>query len=373
VHTRDRLRLGRDDEEKVTAISVFERGSAERRAAVSAGEIAKVWGLAEVQIGDAIGVGSRPPSRHEFRRPTLESVVAPRNRDDAARLRVALTQLAEQDPLIAVRQDDSRRELSVSLYGEVQKEVIQATLEKDFGLDVVFGETTPIYVERPRRAGEAIEILHADTNPFLATIGLRVDPAADGSGVDFRLAVEARAAPLYLYKTLESFRQHMDEYVRDALRRGLFGWEVVDCVVTMTECSYSVPDGPPSRRGPLSTAADFRKLTPLVLIQALERAGTVVCEPTVRVSVEIPADTIGAVVPAIARLGAAVEPPSLSGTAATIVAVLSAARADDLHRQLPALTRGEGVLDSTFAGYQPLSRATADDKPFSAASQAGER
>ena len=123
-------------------------------------------------------------------------------------------QLAEQDPLINVRQDDSRQELSVSLYGEVQKEVIQATLASDYGLDVSFRETTPIYVERPIGGGEAVEMLHAETNPFYATIGLRVDPAPAGSGIEFRLDVDARTAPLYVYKTLESFAAHMDEYVR---------------------------------------------------------------------------------------------------------------------------------------------------------------
>src|SRR5207237_3363294 len=118
---------------------------------------------------------------------------------------------------------------------------------------------------------------------------------------------------------------------------------------------YSSPDGPAATRGPLSTAADFRKLTPLVLMHALERAGTVVCEPTVRVSLEIPAQTIGAVMPALARLGAAVETPSLRGKLSTIEAILPAARADDLQRRLPALTGGEGVLESSFGGYQPVS------------------
>src|SRR5207244_10003192 len=141
----------------------------------------------------------------QFPPPTLESVVVARNPDDRARLRVALAQLAEQDPLINVRQDDTRDEISVSLYGDVQKEVIQATLANDFGIEVTFRETTPIYVERPIGTGEALELLHAESNPFLATIGLRVDPAPDGSGVDFRLHVDPRTIPLYLYKTLERF------------------------------------------------------------------------------------------------------------------------------------------------------------------------
>jgi ribosomal protection tetracycline resistance protein len=355
IHVRERLQFGRGLEAKVTAISVFEHGAAVQRPEVSAGAVAKLWGLAEIQVGDRVGGPATAGTDHQFAPPTLESVVAAERPGDRAQLRIALAQLAEQDPLIDVRQDDGRQELSVSLYGEVQKEVIQATLANDFGLEVTFRETTPIYIERPMRTGEAIELLHAETNPYLATIGLRIDPAPKGFGIDFRLQVDPRTTPLYVYKTLDGFAERMDTYVRDALHDGLFGWDVTDCVVTMTRCTYSVPDGPPSRRGPLSTAADFRKLTPLVLRQALEQAGTVVCEPMAHVRVELPADAIGAVNAALARLGAAVETPSLRRQLATIEAVLSAAQAQELQRRLPGLTSGEGVLDSSFAGYEPVN------------------
>jgi ribosomal protection tetracycline resistance protein len=355
VRTRDRLHFGGDAQEKVTAIRVFDRGSAVPRASVSAGEIGKLWGLGEIQIGDAVGTSRPALEHHHFAPPTLETVVVPRNPDDKGALHVALAQLAEQDPLIDVRQDDIRQELSVSLYGEVQKEVIQATLASDFGLDVTFRETTTICIERPIRTGEAVEVLRAESNPFLATVGLRIDPAPNGSGIDFRMQVDVRTLPLYLYKTVESFTKTMGQYVRQTLQEGLFGWQVTDCIVTMTKCTYSVPDGPPSRRGPLSTAADFRKLTPIVAMRALEYAGTAVCEPIVRVSLEIPADTIGAVMPALAQLGAAIKTPSLQGKLCTIETILPAARAHDLQRQLPRLTGGEGVLESGFAGYQPVS------------------
>src|SRR5262249_19225778 len=157
------------------------------------------------------------------------------------------------------------QELSVSLYGEVQKEVLQATLADDYGLEVAFLETTPIYVERPVGVAEAVEVLHGESNPFNATIGLRVEPAPAGTGVEFRFDVDSRTAPLYVYKRVENFADAMRQYVLDSLGAGLYGWNVTDCVVTLTECAYSIPDGPPSRRGPPSTAADFRKLTPLVL------------------------------------------------------------------------------------------------------------
>jgi ribosomal protection tetracycline resistance protein len=355
IRTRDALRFGRELEGKITAIAVFERGRAVARPAVSAGAVAKLWGLADIQVGDRIGELGTAPMAQQFPPPTLESAVGARNPDDGARLREALAQLAEQDPLINVRQNDTLRETWVSLYGDVQKEVLEATLEGDYGIDVEFREATPICIERPIRRGEAVELLHAETNPFFAAIGLRVDPAPAGSGIDFRLAVTARVVPLYIYKTLEQFAEHMEEYVRDALQEGLFGWQVTDCVVTMTRCTYSGADGPPSKRGPLSTAADFRKLTPLVLRQALERAGTVVCEPIVRARVEVPAEAMGAVMDALGRAAAAVETHSLRGDLLTIETVLSASRSQELQRQLSRLTGGEGVLDSSFAGYQTVN------------------
>jgi ribosomal protection tetracycline resistance protein len=81
----------------------------------------------------------------------------------------------------------------------------------------------------------------------------------------------------------------------------------------------------------------------------------VVCEPTVRAALEIPTYSVGAVMAALVRLGAVGETPSLEDGLSKIEAVLPAARADDLQRELPGLTRGEGVLESSFAGYQPVS------------------
>src|SRR3954453_1582393 len=97
VRTRDRVSVGENDEDKVTALQVFADGGAEQRTAVSAGEIAKIWGLRAVRIGHVIGVPPTGVREHHFAPPTLAAVVTPRRPADAGRLRVALGQLAEQD------------------------------------------------------------------------------------------------------------------------------------------------------------------------------------------------------------------------------------------------------------------------------------
>lgn len=361
VRTRDRLHFGRDSEAKVTAIGVFDRGSAVQRAAVAAGQIGKLWGLGDIQIGDAIGVPRTTSERHYFAPPPLETVIVPRHPADKGALRVALDQLAEQDPLINLRQDDLRQEIYVSLYGEVQKEVIQETLASDFNIDVEFHETTTICIERPIGAGAAVEILSTPPNPFLATIGLRIEPAPINSGVQFRLAVEVRGT------MPPAFFTAVEETVYETLHQGNCGWQVADCTVTMTHSGYAPRQSHAHQgfdKGMSSTGADFRALTPLVLMSALQQAGTSVYEPMHRFHLEVPADTLGPILPVLARLGAALQTSAIRASSYMLEGEIPAARVRELQQELPALTRGEGVLEYTFDHYQPV-RGTIPTRPRS--------
>ena len=102
--------------------------------------------------------------------------------------------------------------------------------------------------------GEAEEVIRAkthsnitgrssplSTNPFPATLALRIEPAPPGSGIAFRTDVEVRVVPLYIFHTTETMTAQMETYVREALTEGLAGWQVTDCVVTMTDCGYMSP------------------------------------------------------------------------------------------------------------------------------------
>ncbi|BCB91388.1 elongation factor G [Phytohabitans suffuscus] len=351
VRTRDRLPLGGTDG-KVTAIGVFDRGGTVRADEVPAGRIGKLWGLGAVRIGDAIGE-PRGTAGHHFAPPSLETVVVPDRPADKGALHAALTQLAEQDPLIDLRRDPVRREISVSLYGEVQKEVIQATLAAEYGIGVGFRESATICVERPAGSGAAAEIMGEDGNPFLATVGLRVDPAPAGSGVGYRLEVELGSMPYAFMKAVE-------DTARETLEQGLRGWRVTDCVVTMTRSGYAPRQSHAHAtfdKSMSSTGFDFRGLTPLVLMAALSRAGTVVHEPLHRFRLEFPAGAYGTLLPVLARLGGVPRQPDLRGPVGVLEGDIPAVRVHELRQRLPGLTRGEGVLESAFDHYAPVRGA----------------
>lgn len=359
LRPRQRVRVGGGEEAKPTSIKVFAPAGAPRRDALTAGEMATVRGLGAVRVGDAIG---EPPPGHDatarFPRPALEAVVFALREDQQGSLRAALNQLAEQDPLIDVRQDDHRHEIAVSLYGEVQKEVIGATLLREYGIAADFRETTTVCIERPAGVGEAEEVIFAktksnitgrssplSTNPFLATLALRIEPAAPGSGIAFHAEVEPRLVPLYLFHTADTFVAQMESYVGEALNEGLSGWQVTDCRVTMTDCGYT---------SPATSPADFRRLTQLVLMTALSRAGTWVCEPLADVSLEMPTETAPSVLAVLGRLGGRVTGQFSADGVSRASAVLPVARVRTLQHQLPGLSMGEGILEHRPGGYVPV-------------------
>ena len=365
VRVRDRLPVG-DAEARVTGIRVCEDGDDVVSQALTAGRVGVLSGLAGVRVGDAVGMpwpGAAPA--HHFSPPSLETVVEPCDPRRRAALHAALTELCEQDPMVGLRQDDVRRELSVSLYGEVQKEVLAATLADDYGVRVGFRETTPLCVERVLGRGTAFELIDVEPNPFLATVGLAVEPAPLGHGVDFRLGVELGSMPPAFFTAVEGA-------MRETLQQGLHGWAVPDCVVTITHSGYWARQS--HAHGTFdasmsSTAGDFRLLTPLVLATALRRAGTVVCQPVHRFEVEVPGDALSAVLALLARVQAVPLETQVRGTAYLLSGLVPAARVHELRQQLPGTSRGEGVLVDAFDHHEPVrgpvpERARTDHNPL---------
>ena len=121
---------------------------------------------------------------------------------------------------------------------------------------------------------------------------------------------------------------------------------MTDCAITLTHAGYW---------SPVSTAGDFRKLTPYVLIQALTRAGTVVCEPFEELELEIPEDTFGAVCGALINARATIRTTTADGETHRLTCEIPTAELRGVEQQLPGLTRGDGGWTSHFLAHIPVS------------------
>ncbi|POX47146.1 tetracycline resistance ribosomal protection protein Otr(A) [Streptomyces sp. Ru71] len=306
-----------------------------RTGALTAGNIAALGGVPGLRVGDRLGeLTERAP---QFAPPTLETVVRARRPEQAAPLRAALLALADQDPLLHARPAEAGQ-TALLLYGEVQMEVLAATLAEDFGIEADFAPGRVRTLERPAGTGQACEEMPwLDNTRYWATVGLRVEPGPPGSGGVFTHETELGALP-------RAFHQAIEDTVHATMSAGPHGREVTDYRVTLIRSGFC---------SPVSTARDFRGLTPIVLRRALQRAGTRLYEPYHAFEAEVPPDALAAVGAQLAVCEADVEETAPAPAGWVIRGELPARRTREVELRLPGLTHGEGVWWSRPSGDRP--------------------
>lgn len=349
LRVRDHVAFAGGRSGRLTQVAVSAPGRLEMSAFARAGQIAVVRGP-EPRIGDHLG---HPPRRrtHSFAPATLQALVEPEHPTQRTALYAGLSELADEDPLIDLRVDETDGEAAVSLHGEVQKEVIEALLEDRYGVRARFLETSVVCLERVAGAGSSVDRIKSGGNPYLAGIGLRVEAAPAGHGVAFSPGVERGNLPA-------AFIAATEEGVRSALRQGLHGWQVTDCLVTMTESGYWPRQSRPHQKfdkAVSSVAADFRNLAPVVVMAAVARAGTRVCEPIERFELEVPDDACNAVLALMGRMGAATHDTVPGAGYTRFVGHLASAAVPELASRLPDVSSGEGVLTRWLDHYAPVA------------------
>lgn len=324
---------------RITGVEVFARGALADRADAVPGSIAKVRGLDGVRIGDALGSADDLPPGGLFATPTLETVISPTDPGRRRELHAALTALSEREPLARPDLDGSDGQMRLTLYGEVQQQVVAAILNEEFGLDVAFEEVRTVHLERPIGTGAAVEEigLSASTG-FIATVGLRVEPAPEGSGIAYRIEVHRGSLPRACHNAIE-------ETVRDTLRDGLHGWRVADAAVALTHSGHI---------SSMSTVADFRQLTPIVLRRALAAAGTEVLEPVYGFELDVPEALSAPVRLAVAESGGMILGCVVRGLDCTLTGTMPARSITRFERGLPSLTQGEASFVSHLDGWRPV-------------------
>ncbi|WP_231954603.1 elongation factor G [Actinoplanes derwentensis] len=229
LRVRDRVEIGGARPQTITQIAVSEPGGVLVRPSASAGQIVAVRGLS-ARIGQHIG---DPPRRHLYRfpPPTRQALVEPVDPARRLALFAGLAELSDEDPLVDLRLDEMRAEAVIRLHGEVQKEVIAALLAERYGVEVRFSGTLTACIERVTGTGLADERVKERGNPYLAGLGLRIEAAPVGHGIEFRPGLEPGRLP-------PAFVAAAEEGARAALRQGRHGWPVTDCVITMTSSQY---------------------------------------------------------------------------------------------------------------------------------------
>ena len=264
LHLRDTIILPSKKKVKLTEIYIPSNGEMIQTKTVCSGDIFIIPNNT-LRLNDIIGNEKLLPCNvwNDKTVPILRTRIEPIKIEEREKLLDALTEIADTDPLLRYYVDTITHEIIISFLGTVQLEVICSLLIEKYHINIRIEDPTVIYLEKPLQKADYTIHIEVPPNPFWASIGLSITPLPIGSGIQY----ESKVSLGYLN---QSFQNAVREGINYGLEQGLYGWEVTDCKICFEYGVYY---------SPVSTPSDFRFLAPIVLEQALKKAGTQLLEP----------------------------------------------------------------------------------------------
>ncbi len=324
--------------EKVSRIRIYSGEKFSSTETAEQGEVCAVLGLSGCYVGQALGAGGG-----EFI-PVSEPVLSycvkpPEGIDDHIMLR-ALRTLEDEDPALNAGYNEQTREISISLMGEVQLEVVSRILEERFGIKASFGEGRIAYRETIASAVEGAG--HFEPLRHYAEVHLRLEPLPRGSGLDF--ASECSEDLLG-----RNWQRLILTHLKERVHRGVLTCSpITDMRIVLTAGKAHLKH---------TEGGDFRQATYRAVRQGLRYAQSVLLEPYYSFRLELPAANVGRALTDLDKMGAAVSPPESDGSNAVLTGRAPVSALRSYHTEIAAYTKGLGRLYTESDGYDVCRNA----------------
>lgn len=333
-------------EDKVTHLLRWQHGQVEPVKSLHAGDIGMVMGLNHLNVGDTFGQGTRYKG-FSLGKPTLKVKVQVDRPTQRQELLEALTMMADNDPYLSYELSEFNDDIYITLFGYVQMEIVQETLKRDYGLDIQMADPMTIYMETPQKMAEAAVTMYEDGLPFHAAVGFRVEPLPRGSGLQYVSEITTG----YLKQT---FQNGVEDGVHAYLDQGLYGWELTDMKISLISYEFNSVDGTPS---------DYRDLSPLVLFDALKKAGTKLLWPISEYQLSIPTSHMGRAMSDLQRMKATIEEPAIAAERCIIKGIVPVELSHNYDLTVHQYTAGTGHYESKVIGYEDAPEDMYKERP----------
>lgn len=259
--------------------------------------------------------------------------------DDRAKLARALAQLAAADPGLAVVTNSETGRISIGGTHDVHLENVIDRLRRDFDVEAHVGKPQIAYRAALTRTAEG----EGKSTDQLAGRGqyghvkLRVHPGEPGSGCVFENQVLGGAIP-------DQFIDAVDEAIRQAASRAVHGYQLPDVRVELHDGSYHDED---------STDDAFRRAASLAFSDAVGKAGPILLEPVMRVSVVLPDEHLTDAVANLSNRRGHIDAQEWRGGMPIVHARVPLAEMLGYAVDLRERTQGRGSFTMAFDRYEP--------------------
>ncbi len=307
---------------------------------VRAGDIAAAVGLTDVTTGDTLAdeQHSITLQRIEFPQPVISVALEPRAGTDEERMRLALLQVAAEDPSLRLSVDSESGQTVVSGMGELHLEIIVERLRREFAIEPKVGRPQVAYRETIRQAidQEGRFVRNAGEHAQYGHVILRLQPLPAGAGFEF----ENRAADA---DVPEQFIPSVIKGVRDQMSNGIrAGYPVVDVKVTMIGGSCREAD---------SNGLAFKLAAAAAFKEGCERALPVLLEPIMKVEIVTPDDFLGDVNGDLHRRRGTLQSMDEGAAGKIVCAEVPLAELFGYATVLRSLSRGRASHSMLFSRY----------------------
>ncbi len=337
------LNSTKDKKERVGRMLLMHANNREDIKEAYAGDIVALAGLKDTRTGDTLCDAMKPVilEKMEFPEPVIEIAIEPKSKADQEKLGVALAKLAAEDPSFRVSTDPEFGQTILKGMGELHLDIKVDILKRTYRVDANIGAPQVAYREKLTKKTE-IDYTHkkqSGGSGQFAKVKIVFEPAEPGAGSSFESKIVGGAVPKeYIPGVEKGFQSVLGSGV-------LAGFPVVDVKATLVDGAYHDVD---------SSALAFEIASRAAFREGLQKGGSVLLEPIMKVEVVSPEEHTGFVMGDLLSRRGHVQGQDMRANAAVINAMVPLSNMFGYVNQLRSGTQGRANFTMQFDHYEQV-------------------
>ncbi len=315
-----------------------------------AGDIVALAGLKEARTGDTLCDAQRQVilEKMEFPEPVIEIAIEPKSKADQEKLGVALAKLVAEDPSFRVHTDQESGQTILKGMGELHLDIKVDILKRTYKVEANIGAPQVAYREKITRS-VTVDYQHkkqtGGTGQF-ARVKIVAEPLPPGGGFEFENKVIGGNVP-------KEYIPGVEKGLKSVLGAGVLAqFPVVDLKISLIDGAYHDVD---------SSALAFEIASRAALREALQKGGSVLLEPIMKVEVVTPEDYTGAVIGDLNSRRGQIQGQDMRGNANVVNAMVPLANMFGYVSNLRSMSQGRATFTMQFDHYAEVPRAIAEE------------
>jgi elongation factor G len=338
----------KDRKERIGRMLLMHANNREDIKEAYAGDIVALAGLKEVRTGDTLCDSQKSVilEKMEFPDPVIEIAIEPKSKADQEKLGVALAKLVAEDPSFRVHTDQESGQTILKGMGELHLDIKVDILKRTYKVEANIGAPQVAYREKLTKKVDVTYLHKKQTGGTgqYAKIEIVVEPLQAGEGFVFENEVVGGSVP-------KEYVPGVEKGLESVLGSGvLAGFPVVDLKVTLVDGDYHDVD---------SSALAFEIAGRMALREALQKGGSVLLEPIMKVEVVTPEDYTGSVIGDINSRRGQIQGQDMRGNANVINAMVPLANMFGYVSNLRSMSQGRATFTMQFDHYEQVPSAVA--------------